>query len=91
MTESDERQVKEAIMSSIAYSNSDEPVRFGDRARATLLLDNGSEVVGDITEVQFWFNDMDQGSMTVVSIDDGDEFCYCDPDGIELVGDGADG
>lgn len=93
MTESEVMKIKETVIASVAYANSDEPVRFGDRAKATLLLDEGSEVVGIIREVQFWFNNMDYEHLIVVCIDDGDEFFYCDADGIELAveEDDADG
>lgn len=88
----DPRELKSSIVSSIGYVNSERQVSFGDVARATLLLDEGSEVVGIVNEIQFWFNDMDCGYMVVVCVDDGDEFLYCNPDGMELVEEGdADG
>lgn len=84
----DLRDLKGSIVSSIGYANSESQVSFGDVARATLLLDEGSEVVGIVSEIQFWFNDMDCSHIVVVCIDDGDETFYCNPDGMELVREG---
>lgn len=85
MTEAEESEVKEAIVGSVAYANSGEPMRFGDVVRATMLLDEGTEVVGELVEVELWFNSMEAGHVVAVRVDDGDEFLYCDPDGMELV------
>lgn len=88
MTEQEVVELKEAIVDSLRYANSDAPVTFGDEASATLLLDEGSEVTGVITEVQLWFNNMGCEYLIVVCVDDGDEVFYCDPDGMELARDG---
>lgn len=88
MTEQEVIKLKESIVDSLPYANSDAPVTFGDEVRATLLLDDGSEVTGVMTEIQLWFNNMGSEYLIVVCVDDGDEVFYCDPDGMELVGDG---
>lgn len=85
MTDTEVIEIKESIVGSIRYANSGEPLRFGDKVKASLLLDEGSVVVGYVTEVQLWFNGMGCEYLVVACVDDGDEFFYCDTDGMELV------